>query len=76
MDEPVDYGELGAYLTKTRGLPTRRRSARPTIRPGSTTPRRSFCSAGGRSTIWRRMTDAAFDYQRAPDDPRIVWYPG
>ena len=23
-----------------------------------------------------RMTDAAFDYQRAPDDPRKVWYPG
>ena len=23
-----------------------------------------------------RMTDAAFDYKRAPDDPRIVWYPG
>ena len=24
----------------------------------------------------KRMTDAAFDYQRAPDDPRKVWYPG
>ena len=22
MDEPVDYGELGAYLTRSRGLPT------------------------------------------------------
>jgi hypothetical protein len=22
MDEPVDYGELGAYLAKTRKLPT------------------------------------------------------
>ena len=23
-----------------------------------------------------RLTDAAFDYKRAPDDPRMVWYPG
>ena len=22
MDEPVDYGELGAYLAESRGLPT------------------------------------------------------
>ena len=26
MDEPVDYGELGAYLSESRGLPTRRDS--------------------------------------------------
>ena len=50
MDEPVDYGELGAYLTETRGLPTRRRSARRITRPGSTTPRPSSCSAGARAT--------------------------
>ena len=24
----------------------------------------------------KRMTDAAFDYQRAADDPRVIWYPG
>ena len=24
----------------------------------------------------KRMTDAAFDYQRAADEPRVVWYPG
>ena len=23
-----------------------------------------------------RMTDAAYDYERAADDPRVVWYPG
>jgi len=23
-----------------------------------------------------QLIDAAFDYQRAADDPRIVWYPG
>ena len=44
--------------------------------PGSTTPRPSSCSAGGRVMTWRGMTDEALDYQRAPDDPRLVWYPG
>jgi nucleoside-diphosphate-sugar epimerase len=24
----------------------------------------------------RGMTDEAFDYIRAPDDPRVIWYPG
>jgi nucleoside-diphosphate-sugar epimerase len=24
----------------------------------------------------KRLIDAAFDYQRSEDDPRIVWYPG
>ena len=24
----------------------------------------------------RKLIDAAYDYQRAPDDPRRVWYPG
>jgi UDP-glucose 4-epimerase len=24
----------------------------------------------------KRITDAAWDYQRPPDDPRVVWYPG
>jgi uncharacterized protein YbjT (DUF2867 family) len=23
-----------------------------------------------------RMADEAWSYQRAPDDPRVIWYPG
>ena len=75
MDEPVDYGELGAYLAKTRRLPT------VEIR----TPYRSTWLDNSKAKFllgWRprydlaRMTDAAYDYKRAPDDPRVVWYPG
>ena len=75
MDEPVDYGELGAYLKKTRKLPS------VEIR----TPYRSTWLDNAKAKFllgWRprydlaRMTDAAYDYQRAPDDPRKVWYPG
>ena len=75
MNEPVDYGELGAYLTESRGLPT----------VGIPTPYFStwLDNAKAKSLLgWRpqydlkRMTDAAWNYQRHADAPRIVWYPG
>jgi nucleoside-diphosphate-sugar epimerase len=75
MDEPVDYGELGAYLAKTRKLPSVQIK----------TPYRSTWLDNTKAKFllgWRpqydlaRMIDAAYDYKRAPDDPRIVWYPG
>ena len=75
MDEPVDYGALGAYLAKTRKLPS----------VEIPTPYRSTWLDNTKAKFllgWRprydlaRMLDAAYDYKRAPDDPRIVWYPG
>ena len=75
MDEPVDYGDLAAYLLKTRGL-------------GSIDIASEYHSTWLDNTRakldlgWRprydlaRLVDAAFDYQRKPDDPRKVWYPG
>jgi UDP-glucose 4-epimerase len=75
MDEPVDYGELAAYLKQTRGYPS----------VGIRTP---YCSTwldnakakfllGFRPSYdLARMTDSAFDYVRASDDPRKTWYPG
>jgi nucleoside-diphosphate-sugar epimerase len=75
MDEPVDYGELGAYLEKTRKLPLVR------IR----TPYHSTWLDNTKAKLllgWRpkfdlqKLTDAAFDHKRSPEDPRKVWYPG
>jgi nucleoside-diphosphate-sugar epimerase len=75
MDEPVDYGELGAYLHASRGLPS----------VEVKTPYHSTWLDNAKAKFllgWRprydlkRMTDAAFDYRRGPEDPRIVWYPG
>jgi nucleoside-diphosphate-sugar epimerase len=75
MDEPVDYGELGAYLARSRGLPTV-----PVPTPYHST---HLLNTKARSQLgWRpaydmqKMTDAAWDYRRAADDPRVVWYPG
>jgi len=75
MDEPVDYGELGAYLTATRGCPT----------VAISTPYRSTWLDNAKAKFvlgfrpaydWKRMADAAFDFRRSADDPRVVWYPG
>ena len=75
MDEPVDYGELGSYLAKSRGLPT----------VGVRTPYHSTWLDNAKAKFllgWRprydleRMADAAWDYRRAPNDPRVIWYPG
>jgi len=75
MDEPVDYGAMGDYLAQTRGLPT----------VDIVTLYYSTWLDNAKAKFlldWRpvydlrRMIDAAWDYQRTPDDPRKVWYPG
>ncbi|MEO7033434.1 MAG: NAD(P)-dependent oxidoreductase [Polyangiaceae bacterium] len=75
MDEPVDYGELARYLGDTRGLP-----GVPVQTPYFST---WLDNAKAKFTLdWRpkydlkRMVEAAWTYQRAADDPRVVWYPG
>ena len=75
MDQPVDHGELAAYLAKTRGRP-----AVPVPTPYHST---HLLNTKARDLLgWRpaydlaMLTDAAFDYRRAADDPRVVWYPG
>lgn len=75
MDEPVDYRKMGDYLAATRGYRT------VEIR----TPYHSTWLDNAKAKFllgWRprytleRLIDEAFDYQRAAEDPRIVWYPG
>lgn len=75
MNEPVDYGELGAYLQASRGLPTV-----PVQTPYHSTwldnSKARFLLGWKPTYDLKKMTDAAWDYQRAQDDPRVVWYPG
>ena len=75
MDEPVDYGELAAYLAETRGLPSVR----------IPTPYHSMWLDNAKAKFvlgWRprhdlaRLVEESWTYERAPDDPRVVWYPG
>jgi UDP-glucose 4-epimerase len=75
MNEPVDYGELGQYLQQTRGL-----RPVPVGTPYHSTwldnAKARFLLGFSPAYDMKRMADAAWDYQRAADDPRIVWYPG
>lgn len=75
MDEPVDYRAMADYLAQSRGLPS----------VDIVTPFYSTWLDNNKAKFllgWRpvydlkRLVDAAWEYQRAADDPRIVWYPG
>jgi UDP-glucose 4-epimerase len=75
MDDPVDYGEVAEYLATSRGLPS----------IGIQTPYHSTWLDNTKAKFllgWRpeydlrNMIDTAWDYVRAPNDPRVVWYPG
>jgi UDP-glucose 4-epimerase len=75
MDEPVDYGEMGRYLNETRGLPT----VEIKTEYHSTwldNTKAKFLLGWCPEYDMKKMTDAAFDYVRAKDDPRKIWYPG
>ena len=75
MDRPVDYGEVAAYLKKTRGLDS-------IDIPSDFHSNWMDNSKAKYHLAWQpqydleRLIDSAFEYQRSPDDPRKVWYPG
>ena len=75
MNEPVDYSDLGRYLQASRGLPT--------VEVPSPYYSTWLDNAKARLLLgWRptydmkRLVDSSWEYTRASDDPRIVWYPG
>jgi nucleoside-diphosphate-sugar epimerase len=75
MTEPVDYGVVAEHLERTRGM-----------KPAPIeTPLHSNLLDNAKARLqlgWApridtaALVDAAFDYVRAPDDPRKVWYAG
>jgi UDP-glucose 4-epimerase len=75
MDEPVDYGEMGKYLTASRGLP----SVEIKTEYHSTwlDNTKAKLILGWRPVYdMRKIIDSAWDYVRSQDDPRTIWYPG
>ena len=75
MDRPVDYGEVAAYLKRTRGLDS--------IDIPSTYHSNWMDNSKAKHHLaWQpqydleKLIDSAWEYQRSPDDPRKVWYPG
>ncbi len=75
MNEPVDYGEVASYIHATRGLGS--------IRIPSSFHSNWMDNAAARFDLgWRpsvglrELIDGAWDYTRAKNDPRKIWYPG
>ena len=75
MDEPIDYGELGDYLARTRGA---------TLVPVPTPYHSTWLDNSKAKFLlgWRprydmaRLVEAAGGYLRPAGEPRVVWYPG
>jgi len=74
-NEPVDYREVAAYLKASHGLPS----------VDVKTPFASTWLDNAKAKFllgWRprydlkRLIDEAWKYERGPDEPRKVWYPG
>jgi nucleoside-diphosphate-sugar epimerase len=74
-DEPVDYGELGAYLTESRGLPVVAIQT-PFYSTWLDNAKAKFLLGWRPVYDMKKLADAAWDYHRAADDPCVVWYPG
>jgi UDP-glucose 4-epimerase len=75
MDEPVDYGEVGAYLAVSRGLPTVEIKT-PYYSTWLDNTKAKFLLGWRPEYDLKKMIDLAWDYTRGADDPRIIWYPG
>lgn len=75
MDEPVDYQAVANYLAETRGLPAV--DVITGYHSNWLDNTKAKFLLGWRPVVdLARLIDAAWDYQRAADDPRIIWYPG
>ena len=75
MDEPVDYGALGTYLSATYGLPTVELRT-PFHSTWLDNSKIKFLLGWRPHYDMKKMADSAWGYRRAADDPRVVWYPG
>ena len=75
MNAPVDYGKVATYLAATRGLDS--------VRIDSSLHSNWLDNSKARFLLdWepaydmQKLIEDAWGYQRLPDDPRKIWYPG
>ena len=75
MDEPVDYRQMADYLHQTRGLPSADIKTE-FHRTWLDNSKAKFLLGWRPQYDLQRLIDAAWDYERSPDDQRKIWYPG
>jgi nucleoside-diphosphate-sugar epimerase len=75
MDEPIDYRKMGQYLMASHGLPAVEiKTAYHSTWLDNT--KAKMILGWQPEYDMKKMIDSAWDYERAHDDPRTVWYPG
>ncbi len=75
MDEPIDYRKVAEHLAESRGY----RSVDIATEFYSTwldNAKARFLLGWQPDYDLKKLIDSAWDYQRLPGDPRIIWYPG
>ena len=75
MDRPVDYGEVAEYLRRTRGLRSVDIPSRFHSNWMDNSKAKYFLDWEPDYDV-EKLIDSAWAYERAQNDPRIVWYPG
>ncbi len=75
MTDPVDYAVVAAHLAETRGLGSIDIPG-PYHSTWLDNARARFELGWAPAINTRQLIDLAWNYRRAPDDPRRVWYPG
>jgi UDP-glucose 4-epimerase len=75
MDEPVDYGEMGRYLSASQGLPTIEIKTQY-YSTWLDNAKAKFLLGWRPEYDMKRLIDSAWEYKRLPNEPRTVWYPG
>src|SRR5262249_11961205 len=75
ITDPADYGGVAGHLDKPRGLQPVRIETPLHSNPLDNSKARLQLGWSPRVDT-RTLVDAAFDYVRAPDDARKVWYVG
>lgn len=75
MDRPVDYGELAAYLARTRGLDSIEIPSGYQSNWMDNSKAKYMLSWQPRYDL-EKLVDSAWEYAREADDPRVVYYPG
>jgi len=75
MNEPVDYGRLANYLNETRGLPAAE-IATPFHSNWLDNTKARLKLGWAPEVDLEALVERAWSYERAVDDPRVVWYPG
>ncbi|WP_394893062.1 NAD-dependent epimerase/dehydratase family protein [Mesorhizobium sp. AaZ16] len=75
MDRPVDYGEVAAYLARTRGLRSIDIPSRFHSNWMDNSKAKYFLDWQPDYDL-EMLVDSAWQYERSQNDPRTVWYPG